>query len=359
MWFLFGLLCLGCGAVWLAVQRWEVDWRGDAFGHGRYKLHTYKGSVKWLRIGLATPSELDFELKPETWIDGLAKNFGISEEAQLGRADFDSAVYVISDDVRLIALLRYKPELLACIERIVNARPENFVFQRLVCRRGQLWLQLKPESAPSGHMATVQWALAELEELSKELPALAPNARRPLDRKFLHTVMVLGASGGLAVNALLQMLRLGFTHFPFTVDDGQLWSLTLPLTAALMAALVFATLFLLGRSARMHLVLGEVLLIGGIGALGTAFTELRDLNMEADSGPASVLDSRVLNKHSYRRRKGGRSYYVELANWNGGYKDESIQVSYTDYNRFSVGDNVRVRQHPGFFHVRWVESIEK
>jgi hypothetical protein len=357
MWFVIGLLSLAGIAVWLAHERWNVDWRGTPVGAGRMKRYTNKGRLTLLRVGMATPSELDFELKRESWIDNLAKTLGISREPQVGSPAFDERVYVISDDARLTALLRSDPALLMRVERMVGNAANGFQFKRLVCRRGQLWVNLTP-SAAANEYAETQWALGELQALSDALPPLPAYKQRSLDRRFLHTVIVLGIAGGLAINAMVQLLRLALSNVPFTVDDGQLWSLTLPVAAAIVFALVFATLLLLGRSARMHLVLGEVLLFGGFGALGTALVELRDFNMEVDRGPPVELPSMVVEKH-YSRGRRSTTYYLYLADWNGGGKLQHVTVSHSDYDLYLTGDAVSVRQWPGALGVRWVEKIQK
>jgi len=358
MWSLIGLLCLAGFAVYLAHERWNVDWRGDRSGPGRIKRYTNKGRLTLLRVGMATPSALDFELKRESWIDGLAKSIGISVEPQVGSPSFDEQVYVISDDARLTAMLRSDPALLMRVQRLVGSSARGFEFKRLVCRRGQLWVNLRPSGSGPDEFGEIQWALGELQELSGALPALPPYKPRGLDVRFRRTVVVLGIAGALALNAVVQFFRLVLTHFPFTVDDAQLWSLALPLAAAIVCALVFATLLLLGRSARVHLVLGEVLLFGGFGAVGTAFVELRDFNMEADRGPVAELPSMVEGKHFSRGRR-STTYYLYLTDWNGGGKTRHVTVSHSDYNLYLTGDAVTVRQWPGALGIRWVERIEK
>ena len=356
MWTLLGLLTLAGIAVYAAISRWEVDWKGDPFGAGRMKLYTDKGRTTGLRVGIATPSELDFEIKPETWIDRLAKRLGVSTETQVGSGSLDELLYFITDDTRLTGLLRQDGALAARVEGIGRANTQDFAFQRLVCRRGQLWLMLKPSGKPSGHLNATQWAMNELQALSGALPALPKYKQRTFDQKFLYVVIVFGASVGLIANALLHMVRLAIMDFPFTVDDGKLWSLAIPLALALLAVLVFATVLLLGRSARMHLLLGEVLLFGGLGALGTVFIELRDLNMEASQGPPTGYIRTITGKHVSRSRK-STSYYIEMADWNGGDREKSIRVSHSDYTRYLSGDRVVVMQWPGALGVRWVESV--
>jgi hypothetical protein len=357
MWFVLGLLCFA-GIAWLLVhQRWNVDWRGNASGSGRFKRYVNKGRLVTLRIGMATPSELDFELKRENWCDRLANRLGISQEPQVGAPGFDEQVYIISDDTRLTALLRQDRELLARVQALVGTSARGFLFKRLVCRRGQLWVNLKPQGKDVDEAGEIQWALDELQALSEALPALPAWKQRGVDRRFLHTLVVLGISGALSINGMLQLFRMLVMHFPYTMDVAQLWSYALLAAFAIVGALLFATVLLLGRSARMHLVLGEVLLFGSFGAVCTAFTELRDFNMEADRGPPAELDATVLEKHFSRGSK-STTYYLDISDWTGRGGSQRIEVSQSDYERFTMSMPVRVRQWPGSLGVRWVESIE-
>jgi hypothetical protein len=66
----------------------------------------------------------------------------------------------------------------------------------------------------------------------------------------------------------------------------------------------------------------------------------------------------VGGKYVHRGRRGSRSYYLVLGDWNGGARARRVQVPYELYLRFAPGQPVRVLQHPGALHVRWVEAIE-
>ena len=359
MWFVIGLMALLGFGAWAAFDRWQVEWSGTPFGAGRFRLITYKGKVRLLRVGLATPSALDFELKRENWIDRLATKTGFSIEPQIGRGTFDRLVYVICDDPRFAALLRQDRTLLDRIERLCHAAPPGFRFQGLGCRRGQLWLNFKPDGDTSGYLDAVRWSLDELAELSRELPALAPATQRKPDRKFLRFVVIIGIAYGMFFNGMAQLFRMGIEKFPQTLDLWQLWAQALPLAVVLLSLMLFATLFLLGRSARLHLVLLEVLLVGGMGAMLTSLTELRDLNIEADQGPPASYPVPVLGKTTHRTRKGGRTYYLDVQDWSGERTTRRISVDSAIYGSVQVGGNVLVKQWPGYLHVRWIESVQR
>jgi hypothetical protein len=362
MWFVLGFVTLVGISVLMAWWRWGVNWSGTPHGAGRYKLATHKGKVQSLRVGIHTGVAFDFELKLESWFDRAAKSIGISVEPQANRRSLDELVYILADDERLVRALRSDRELVERFERIARARIERFRFHRLVCRRGQLWLDFKPEKDPGDSLQVVAWALQELPELAQALPALPAGRERGVDRQFLRAVVLLGLSSGLAINGLAQLVRMAVIgYLPLTVDTAQLWWLAAAVAAALLFALVAVSLALLGRTARAHWVLLEVLLIGGFGVLTTTFAELRDFNMEADGAPAQIHEVTVLGKHvtTHRTRRGGtsHSYYLELSDWNGGAQAVDVQVSSSDYTMHLMGQRLQLRQHPGYFGVRWVESI--
>jgi len=356
MWFLIGLFTFACCAAWLAWVRWNVAWSGDRWGVGRFQRRTNKGQLIMLRVGMDTNSELDFEFKREGWYDRLAKRIGIADEPQVGNPVFDDEVYVIADEPRVAAFLAQDQALLLRMRSLVCAATRGFEFRRLVCRRGQLWVMLKPSGGIADESGEINWALAELEALSNALPAVPGYGQRAFDRRFMITAVLFGLSAGLALNAIVQGFRLLMIHFPFTVDDGRLWTLSLLLGAVIVCALLFAALVLLGRSARLHLLMAEILLYGGFGGVGTAFIELRDFNMEVDPGPPTLLSAQVTGKHKHTGKS--TRYYLEVSDWNGTGRTQSIQVDYSTYAGFSTGDALQVRQWPGALHVRWVERFE-
>jgi hypothetical protein len=363
MWFALGIVTLVAITVGIAWWRWDVDWKGEPLGAGRFKLHAHKGKVQFLRVGVASGVAVDFELKPEGWFDRLGKSVGVAVEPQANRRSFDDSFYVLSDDERLVRALRLDPELLSRLEGIGRARVGGFRFHRLVCRRGQLWIVFKPEGKPEGHLEASSWAVQELLALAAALPVLPPGQSHVGDRTVLYAVLLLALSSALALNGGVHLFRImAMGYLPFTVDTAQLWSLAVVVAAVLLLALALATLFLLGRSSRAHLVLLQVLLLGGLGAAVTSFVELRDLNMEADRGKVQEFATVVQGKHytTHRTRRGGTShnYYLELSDWARPGATYDLEVDSSTYNARYLTQPLVVRQHPGFLGVRWVESVE-
>jgi len=109
----------------------------------------------------------------------------------------------------------------------------------------------------------------------------------------------------------------------------------------------------------MSVVLIELLLVGSFGAVSTAFTELRDLNIELDQSQAIEYHAKTLDKRISRGRRRSTSYYLYLEDWNRGTFEEKVKVSKLLYNTIAVGDSVSIRQKSGYLGYRWVGSIQK
>src|SRR5215471_5599513 len=110
MWFFFGFITLGAFCISSLIWRRKVSWRGEekVTSDGTYELGltAYKGRVQTARIGVACGEGFSFTLTPEHGFDRFAKAIGLTEECQTNDADFDRAIYVVSDDRVLHRMLQ-------------------------------------------------------------------------------------------------------------------------------------------------------------------------------------------------------------------------------------------------------------
>jgi hypothetical protein len=153
-------------------------------------------------------------------------------------------------------------------------------------------------------------------------------------------------------------MRLGLTSMPNTIDDGALALMAAPVALVALALLVGATVVLLGRTSRAHLVLAHVLLAGAPGAYLTALTEVRDFNIEADTAPAHEYATTVLSARKAKSGKGATTYSVTLDGWPGHAGPLRLEVKYGVYLRSFTGMPVTVRVHDGALGLAWLESFE-
>jgi len=355
MWLLVGLLVMVAGGVSLVLIGREGDWEGERRGAARVRIQGDASKLTNVRVGIELPSTLDFELRRELWFDRWAKAMGLAVEQQLRRERFDRAIYLVSDETRVRALLLGKPVLADRMAGIPEGWLASFNFQRLVCRNGEMYVDLVRPGArsPSAHIdALIDEATRRLQALAAELPderGLPP--RR--DRVFLRATLVLGVAGGLATNGVLQLTRMAFTYMPYMPDTGRLHALALPISVVTLLVLLTGTMWLVGRTSRAHYVLLQVLLIGGFGAYLSAYGLVHDANTSLDREERVELDMTVTGRHRVHHRR-HTNYYLYVRSASGGVP-LPLAVSAFDHYRHSPGAHLRLRDHAGYFGVRWFE----
>jgi hypothetical protein len=175
------------------------------------------------------------------------------------------------------------------------------------------------------------------------------------DRYLFRAVLLLSISSALAINGLIFLFRALVIDDRFTMDVWELWLQACLLGAAVVGLLLLANVCLLGRSARAHLVLLELLLAGSFGAVTTAAAELRDANIEWDRAVPVLLEPVIVDKSISRSRKGGTSYYLHVPDWHVQEGTRRIKVSNGFFNRAQVGQALLVEQYPGRFRFRWAQ----
>ena len=353
MWFVFGFFSLIGFVVYSLRQRATAKWIGTR-SSVRRKTYEYevlaqrvyrsdKTKSVGLRIGVTAPTVYDFSFKPEKWRDWLSKRIGFSVEHQTGDVEFDKAVYILSNDARIHATLSQNAALRADILRVFRVvAPHSAVLKEVRCSGGRIWVhyKLKTELNPAQIPVLAEQVVPALSRLAADLGhAKVMGAPRLYDRFVLRAAIILAISTGLALNGAAHMARLFFIPIPFTVDNSTLILWSLYCGAGLLALLVFAVALFLGRSARAHVVLLEVLLVGSLGAVLTSFVELRDLNMEWDQQPAVSYEVSTVSKRISTGRRRSKNYYVTISGWPNKNTTSEIRVSSSLYHRTDRGQS--------------------
>jgi hypothetical protein len=278
-------------------------------------------------------------------------------EGEIGHGRFDQALYLVADDPQVVGALRRDRALAdALLALFAHASGSITKVRRVRCRGGWLRVRVSTNAASDAASMITSAIAPDLKAAADVLGAHGTSAQP--DTLWWRSTVLVAIAGGLAVNAAINGLRAGIGGLPETLDKAAIWTLALPVGLVGAAALVGATLLLLGRTSRAHLVLLEVLLLGAPGALGTAAVELRDFNIEADTSEPTTHDTDVASRHESRSRKGGRSYHVELSGWPGSGGDVEFRVSSSEYARSVPGTPVEVRVRDGYLGWAWLESYE-
>lgn len=369
MWFLFGFITLISFTTYFGMKRYQNSWGGQFKTSGslkfEYRFDIHKDKTKAFKVGVEAPGEFDFSFKRENSIDRFCKWLGLSVEYQLGKDEFDKLVYVVSNDSHFLREVVGDPKVVDAVSRLFKNARQDCKVSEVRCAAGRLTATVKVGnlSQDESELSRLQLLLPVfagwLEQVTQQLRAKHPYApSKHRDRFIVRASVLVALSSGLLVNGVVHGLRLHWVDGPFTVDVERLWTMSAVGGLALVGAMVVVALSALGRSARTHLVLIELLIAGSIGATLTVFTEIRDLNIEMDASKSQKLVTQVVGKDITRSRKGGTRYYIFVHDWNKTGGTQKIKVTSNFYSATQAGQKIMINQHDGALGIRWVHSYE-
>lgn len=366
MWFVFGFFSLSSFAAFVLYRRLTQGWTGiPSVVHGvRYEYQIMRNSQTdrefALRIGVAAPSGYDFSLKPEKWRDRFSKWIGFSVEFQTGDQAFDRDVYIVSNDRRLYSTFTTNADLRAGILRIFKiAASRSAVLREVRCGAGRLWMHYKIKRKINHAKIPVlaERVVPALIDLSSKLGAVrSAHGRGMRDPFVIPAAVILAISTALAIHGFAHVFRIVFIPVPFTVNPEPLVVWASYGAIVVVGLLVLAIIGFLGRSARAHVVLMDILLVGTVGALLTCFVALRDLNMEWDTSVANYYEVDAVSKRVSKSRR-RTSYYVTIKGWSNPNDVREIEVSSSLYNVTNAGMKMSLVQKPGYLGVPWVADM--
>lgn len=365
MWFALGSITL-LGFAWL-FMRWRLAsrWKGERAQWGaltyEFLLRKHKSKVQRVLIGVPCDTALEFCLQEETFIDRVFKSLGLSREQQLDRLHFDEKVYIVSDDPRLGLMLKYNNALPGLLESLFeDNRFRHGRVRKLWCQQRRLWVECVPASdfKESDAALLADEALPVLQTLRDAMLSKPAGQAELRDHFIFKAALLLGISTALAVNGAVHGIRFLWSKFPVVIDNAALWQMAAWGCAGLVALLVMLCVVWLGRTSRAHLVLIELLTIGAVGSVLTAYVELRDYNIEFDTQPVTVVSVHVDRYYTTRCGKRNRRtcYHVQLAPFAGVPAGLKLDVDRASYQQWQGQRTLRVPLHAGALGWRWIDA---
>lgn len=362
MWFLFGFLTI---SICICVEFWRRHlsrWSPEGVTSGlQYKHEHHKGKVTWVYLGVVCPPRPDFSLKRQSWLDNLFKRMGVSNEFETGDSSFDDLIYLLSDNKTLHHALANSSGFRSAVKKIMNYGIASRLEAREIhCRNGRLWARFKAGSDYSeGNIAHTAKALAaEFTALNHSVQEVAAVAgSRWADPFVIKAALLLAISSGVAINGIIQFLRLQFGQIPFTlhysliIKDALVYSLVAVLLFALIA------IYWLGRSARTHLVLIELMTIGAFGIFLSVATEMRDINMEMDRVLPQTFETPVTQKYITKGRRSSTTYHVVVKDWRCDCGNYNLRVPESIYYSVSEQGGIQLIQRQGYLGYPWISRV--
>lgn len=359
MWFLFGFVTLIVAVGFEFWRRHELMWSPDGQCQGYdYKFLKSKNRTTGLLVGTNCVSDANFLFKQQTVVDAFFKRIGVSREFETGDSSFDDVCYLATDCSDLHRFLADQPELRTAIKVILAFNSGGLKVKAIYCRKGRIWIKFDGEGLNSdkGIEPIVRRLGHPLSLIANAVVDLAKSGFSWRDPFIYKAILVLAISSGLAINAALQFYRTNLGDLPFLMYPKELVIDALIYSFIALPVLALIAVYWLGRGARTHLVLIELVTVGAVGLFASVAFEMRDINIEFDNSKPNYFETKIVSKHISKGRR-STSYYIVLKNWNCDCGNYSIEVSSATYKSASVSNPVMIAQRNGYLGYTWINAV--
>ena len=363
MWFLFGFVTIGL-CVWFEFWRRHLSsWKQQgktAAGLAYYHLCN-KGKVKEFYLGIDCPTSANFTIKRQSNLDSFFKWIGIANEFETGDVTFDNSFYLITDNKKFHHSVASSEVFRSSVKSIMSfGLQSQLQVKNINCRGGRIWVVFGVGSKyKESKITSIADALhKDFDRISKLLADVDQiSGSRWNDPFVIKSILLLAVSSGLAINGFIQCLRLMPGKVPFTLDYSLITYDAFKYSVVASLVLLIAAAFLLRRSARMHIVLMELLTVGSLGIYLSIATEMRDINMEWDSLPSETYKVDVVKKITSKGRRGRTYYSVIVKDWRCDCGIYRLRVSRTMFNTIYENRHISIVQRQGYLGYPWVSQI--
>jgi hypothetical protein len=330
-----------------------------------YKLVKYKYIIKNIKLGVKTGANFKFELRHEKATDKFFKNVGLSKEQQTGCDYFDQYLYIISDDPRLKAILKYKNEARDAVYSLfINAIEDIYRIQKIECNGSYLLIEIEPEIkersiAVEKIKELAELTIPQLQILHQSLKNMSSDRQRVYDHKIFPASLLTGISVG-SLGGTVQNYMFDNTVFPALITMGLLKAATFYGIAFTCLLLMIWFRALIGTS-RAHLVFMHIIFAGSIGSIGSIFFQLKHYNVEFDKNDPVISTAHVIEKFSGRCEILYKEtcYYVKVDSKSPDLAKHEFKIPYAFYKTIEKNDDVDITVHGGALQYVWVSSIVK
>lgn len=320
-------------------------------------------------VQIPCDERFEFTLRRENVTDRIAKALRLVREFQTQDERFDEAVYIGADESGFDEWLAEDPEARKEFLDLLALEPQEYTrVTRINASRGTLTLSAlaKPpmfQRAPSDLALTVaQASVAGLKACCDRLQAFASSRADPsafLDPYAVRIRTLSSLTLGLFIVPFVLvffLLRLQAPRVEFATNafaDRYVFEAM----GAVLCVLIVVTLVLLGRSARLHMVLLPLLFSGAIGTVFAAPAFIREVNADWDQSAPHRYPATVLYRHATHGRSS--AYYLWLSDWHSRSDHRELRVDAATFNELTEGDTVTVSEREGYLGRPWISDFSR
>ena len=84
-----------------------------------------------------------------------------------------------------------------------------------------------------------------------------------------------------------------------------------------------------------------------------SYSSIYAINCSFDNSVPKVYDSKIIDKHISRGRKGRKTYYVKVQPWGHHYESENMKVSRDEYESYYINESVKIDYKKGLLGISW------
>lgn len=304
------------------------------------------GKIKSIHIGLRLKTPVLFKLTREGFWDRLFKSLDLAEEFQTRHAQFDQTIYIACDHITFMGILKENKKARGII---LNLFKDGF--DSIYSDGENLWMtsttrQLFTEDA-CRQLIDLKRAMGPLQ---KAPPALDPFARKAMVMGSVSLALFAYAAVAIAE----AFINPGDSH----LDVGPLVTQGLIFAVIIFLLLCVVVFFVFRGSSRGHRIIIENAFLFLISLPAAGVQSLADLNRAFDFSPSIIVDTTVVDKQHYRRKRRDR-YYLYPANQvvrEGILLPERIRVSEAEFQEAIPGGRMRLEIGTGWLGHPWYKE---
>lgn len=362
MWIVFKLVVAILAFFYRAIQSYHIgitkpDHVQDGVSFYFKSKSDKKGIIYESRIGIPFKSKSIFKITRETQADKFFKQIGLANEIQTLDKSFDSRFYVASDSSNFRDEIRIDVQTREFIAQIFKRGCED-----ITGTGKMIWFNFFGDHTKS--KIVPEFCVKFYNQIAEMEQKTTGFFSDPFAIKILMTECTVWSLAAYSV--------MGFGEWYYTQQDVFL-NRTALLRDGVFVGIVLTLIFLgfiflfMKGSSRAHRILIESSLVLGFSIPVGGIHIVRDINLNADTSIANLVEADVLDTYTVKRRRKRSTtidYYmrieprrVESATESKLTIPSTIEVSNQFYNEIKRGNVVILKIRSGYLDHPWFEDI--
>ena len=309
-----------------------------------YTPPTRTSASSKIYIDVACP--FDFSFTKEIFFHHILKWFGFCRELQTGDAQFDKAIFIVSDDGPMRQKLCNDYNLHAIILELLQMD-----VKRISCNANTLTLHLINASpVPTETTDALVEKLYKLKESLANMPTSQAVSSQNSKQKL---AMFFGGINLFFNTTFMVMFLVMIMHHQYqTPEDTPLLLAALHISLAVIGVMLILIWLCFHRSSYGQPVLTGFL-ISIVGLVISSFMFVIVSNDVFDDSPPTGYSDYVVEMHIRK------CYCITTTNWDNAGKRLTYNVGPDIYGKLKPFDHIFILVHSGFWGAEWIEDIRK